>query len=111
MKIWNVYRSHLIGQIMQDAGIKVIPTLQWAEPESYQFCFDGIMEGGVVATSNVGVVKDPDAMAVFIDGMNAAIEKVKPSAILCYGVPMDDYDFKGIEVKYYEPTSKPGRWQ
>ena len=41
MKIWNVYRSRLIGQMMQDAGAKVIPTLQWAEAETLKFCFDG----------------------------------------------------------------------
>ena len=37
MKVWNVYRSRLIGQMMQDAGIRVIPTLQWAEPETFAF--------------------------------------------------------------------------
>lgn len=110
MMIWNVYRSRLIGQIMADAGIKVIPTLQFADPESYKFCFDGILPGGVVATSNVGVVKDPEATKVFVEGMDEAIKRIRPEKILCYGVPMEDYDFQGVEVKFYEPTSKPGRW-
>lgn len=110
MMIWNVYRSRLIGQIMGDAGIKVIPTLQFADPESYKFCFDGILPGGVVATSNVGVVKDPEATKVFIEGMDEAIKRIQPEKILCYGIPMDDYDFQGVEVRFYEPTSKPGRW-
>lgn len=35
MNIWNVYRSRLIGQMMQDVGITVIPTLSWAEKETY----------------------------------------------------------------------------
>ena len=39
MKIWNTYRSRLIGQMMQDHGIRVIPSVTWAEPESYQYCF------------------------------------------------------------------------
>lgn len=34
MKVWNVYRSRLIGQVMQDYSIKVVPTVQWAEPET-----------------------------------------------------------------------------
>lgn len=42
MKIWNVYRSRLLGQYWQSQGIKVIPTISWAEPETYNFCFDGI---------------------------------------------------------------------
>lgn len=110
MMIWNVYRSRLIGQIMGDAGIKVIPTLQFADRESFKFCFDGILPGGVVATSNVGVVKDPDAIKVFVEGMDEAIKRIHPEKILCYGVPMEDYDFQGVEVRFYEPTSKPGRW-
>jgi hypothetical protein len=42
MKIWNIYRSRLIGQYYQNQGIKVIPTLSWAEPETFKFCFEGI---------------------------------------------------------------------
>ena len=85
MKIWNIYRSRLIGQIMQNAGIRVIPTVSWAEPETYAFCFDGIPEGGNVAVSTVGVMRDKEAKKIFMDGMSAMIEKVKPSMILMYG--------------------------
>ena len=110
MKVWNVYRSRLIGQMMQDAGLQVIPTLQWAEPETFKFCFDGILKGGTVATSNVGIMRDPEAIEVFRVGMDEAIKRIQPDTILCYGKPMENYDFQGIEVKYIEKTSKPGRW-
>ena len=85
MKIWNIYRSRLIGQIMQNAGIRVIPTVSWAEPETYAFCFDGIPEGGNVAVSTVGVMRDKEAKKIFMDGMSAMIEKVNPAMILMYG--------------------------
>ena len=110
MKVWNVYRSRLVGQMMQDAGLQVIPTLQWAEPETFAFCFDGIAKGGTVATSNVGIMRDPEALEVFKTGMDEAIKRIQPDTILCYGKPMDGYDFQGVEVKYIEKTSKPGRW-
>lgn len=101
MKIWNIYRSRLIGQIMQNAGIRVIPTVSWAEPETYAFCFDGIPEGGNVAVSTVGVMRDKEAQRVFRDGMAAMIEKVKPRMILMYGKPIpeacDDVPFKSYE--------------
>lgn len=44
MKIWNIYRSRLIGQYYQKHGIKVIPTISWAEKETFEFCFEGIPE-------------------------------------------------------------------
>ena len=85
MKIWNIYRSRLIGQMCQRAGIIVIPTMSWAEPQSYDFCFDGIEPGGVVAVSTVGVMKDAEATRVFRNGMKQMIEACTPKKIILYG--------------------------
>lgn len=101
MKIWNIYRSRLIGQIMQNAGIRVIPTVSWAEPETYAFCFDGIPEGGNVAVSTVGVMRDKEAKKIFMDGMAAMIEKVKPGMILMYGKAIPEACGE-VQFKSYE---------
>ena len=85
MQIWNVYRSRLIGQIMQDAGITVIPTLQWADERSFDFCFDGIEPGGVVSVSTIGVKRDKNAGGIWFAGMDEAIKRLKPSHVVCYG--------------------------
>ena len=104
MKIWNVYRSRLIGQMMQDAGLEVIPTLQWAEEETFKFCFDGIEPGGVVAVSTVGVMKDSEAQLIWRAGMDAAIKKLQPETVVCYGSKID-YDFGNMTVKYIKARS------
>ena len=85
MQIWNIYRSRLIGQIAQDVGIKVIPTLSWSDPGSFKFCFDGIEPGGVVSVSTIGVKTDKDAMKVWTAGMDEAIKKLTPSCVIVYG--------------------------
>ena len=85
MKIWNIYRSRLIGQMCQKAGMTVIPTMSWAEPDSYGYCFDGIEPGGAVAVSTVGVMRDPEAQEVFKSGMKRMIEVCKPKKIILYG--------------------------
>lgn len=85
MQIWNVYRSRLIGQMMQDAGITVIPTLQWSDKRSFDFCFDGIEPGGVVSVSTIGVKRDKDALGIWYAGMDEAIERLNPSHVVCYG--------------------------
>lgn len=85
MQIWNVYRSRLIGQIMQDAGVTVIPTLQWADERSFDFCFDGIEPGGVVSVSTIGVKHDKNAGGVWFAGMDEAIKRLRPSHVVCYG--------------------------
>lgn len=101
MQVWNVYRSRLIGQIMQDNGIIVIPTLSWSTPESYKFCFDGLPKGGTVSVSTVGVMKDDAAQEIWRDGMDEAIKRLEPTCVVAYGSKID-YDFKGIEVKYID---------
>lgn len=101
MKIWNIYRSRLIGQMMQDAGITVIPTLSWAEPETFSFCFDGLMPGGTVAVSTVGVMRDEGAGKIWTSGMDEAIRRLQPKQILCYGSEIA-YDFKDIPVQHFE---------
>ena len=90
MKIWNIYRSRLIGQMCQNAGIIVIPTVSWAEPATFDFCFDGIEPGGTVAVSSVGVMRDPEALEIFKSGMAKMIEVCNPRKIVFYGKPMPE---------------------
>lgn len=108
MKIWNVYRSRLIGQMMQDAGINVIPTLQWAERETLEWCFNGLGKGGTVAVSTVGVMRDAKAQVVWAEGMDAAIEQLEPQTVLCYGSRID-YDFGRTKVKYFDARRFGGK--
>ena len=53
--IWNTYRSRLIGQLMQKAGIIVIPTVSWADETTFDFCFDGLPQESTLAISTIGV--------------------------------------------------------
>lgn len=101
MKIWNVYRSRQIGAFYQAHGIKVIPTISWAEAETFAFAFKGIERGSIVAVSTIGVKENADALQVWRDGMDAMIEELHPRMILCYGGALE-FDYKGIEVKYYD---------
>ena len=101
MKIWNIYRSRLIGQYFQSKGIKVIPTISWAEKETFSFCFKGIPKGSIVSISTIGVKQDPNALQIWRDGVDEMIKQIEPIAILVYGGKLD-YDFKDIDVYYYD---------
>ena len=61
----------------KNAGITVIPTLQWAE-------------------------KDENATKIWYDGMDEAIRRIKPSRVLVYGGNIGYKYPDGIEVKYYD---------
>ena len=101
MKIWNVYRSRQIGSYFQRQGIPVIPTISWAEKETFDFAFEGIPEGSIVSVSTIGVKENEDALKIWHDGMDEMIKRINPSAILVYGGALE-YDYGSIEVLYFE---------
>lgn len=101
MKIWNVYRSRQIGAYYQSMGFNVIPTISWAEPATFEFCFKGIPKGSIVSISTIGVKRDKDALKIWCDGVTEMIKQIEPSAILIYGGALE-YDYGNIKVVYFE---------
>lgn len=101
MKIWNIYRSRQMGQYWQKKGIKVIPTISWAEKETFDFCFEGIPEGSIVSISTIGVKRNKEALKIWTDGVAEMIKRIKPKVILVYGGKLD-FDFGDIDVRYYD---------
>ena len=101
MKVWNIYRSRCLGHYWQQNGIKVVPTISWAEEDTFSFCFDGIPEKSIVAISTIGVKKDEKQLEIWKKGMDAMINRIRPSTILVYGGSVE-YDYKNIKVIYFD---------
>lgn len=101
MKIWNIYRSRQIGAYYQSRGINVIPTISWAEKETFEFCFQGIPKKSIVSVSTIGVKENKDALKIWYDGMEEMIKQIEPSAILIYGGKLD-FDYGDIKTVYFE---------
>lgn len=100
MKIWNTYRSRQIGAFYQAQGLNVIPTLSWAEENTFEFCFKGIEKGGTVSVSTVGVKNDDEAMEIWAAGMKEAIRQVEPVRVIEYGGDIG-FDYNGIKVERF----------
>ena len=100
MKIWNVFRSRLIGQMCQDAGLIVIPTVSWAEKETFEFCFDGLPEKSVLSISTIGVKNSKEAMEIWKAGVDEMIKRKNPHTLLVYGGEVD-YDYGNTEVLHF----------
>ena len=85
VQIWNHYRKHWIGAYWQANGVYVIPTISWAGPEGYTWCFDGEPVGGIVAVSTVGTQINPYATKYFIQGYREMMKRLKPEKVIVYG--------------------------
>ena len=99
IQIYNTFKKQYLGAFYQSHGIKVVPTVSWSDPSSYEWCFDGIEQGSCVACSNVGFMKNKEAKEIFIYGFMYMIEKINPSKILMIGkLPEELKEYKDICV-------------
>lgn len=107
IQIYNHYRKHWLGAYWQMNGISVIPTISWSDESSFEWCFDGEPEGGVVAVSSVGTQMSGPSRALFAAGYREMLERLKPSAILFYGrVPEECAGDNVIPLKTFQDELK-----
>lgn len=90
IQIYNHYRKHWVGAYLQENGVDVIPTISWSTPDSFEWCFDGEPEGGVVAVSSVGAENSREKKELFLAGYNEMITRLQPETILFYGKVPDE---------------------
>lgn len=109
MQIYNHYRKHWIGAYMQMLGIKVIPTIAWSDKESFDWCFDGEPEGGTVAVSSVGCMKDKESKNLFIDGYKEMVRRLQPETIIFYGKIPDECMGNIVHVKAFTDKFKEAK--
>jgi len=78
----NVFKNRWVGATWQSLGVKVIPTISWCNPDTYDLCFSGIEPGGCVIISTLGV---NDNLQVFLDGFNEMKKRIFPQLIVVIG--------------------------
>lgn len=87
IQIYNTFKNRWCGAYFQKQGKLVIPTICCAGSDSYDFCFDGIEKGSIVAVSTY--CRD-DYKKEFMKSYNKMLEIIEPSGIVCYGTPFDE---------------------
>jgi len=83
--LWNVYRSRWLCALWESWGLAVVPTLTWAGPDTWSFCFLGMPAGVTVAVSTVGAGEDETSRRWFADGYAEAMRRLEPHCVLVYG--------------------------
>ncbi len=86
-QIDSVFKNRWCGAFWQKQGMKVIPTVCCAGEDSYDFCFDGIEQGSVVAVSTYC---REEYKREFMKSYNKMMEVIKPAGIICYGTPFEE---------------------
>lgn len=94
---------------MQENGVDVIPTISWSTPNSFEWCFDGEPEGGVVAVSSVGAVNSKAKKELFLAGYNEMLARLQPEAVLFMGKVPEECAGNIVQIKAFADKFKEVR--
>ena len=107
LQLYNHYRKHWCGAYWGAHGVTVIPTVCWADRESYSWCFDGDPRGSVVAVGSVGTQNSPEARKLFIQGYKEMLRRLQPTKIIFYGMVPDECKGNIVQVRSFAQN----RWK
>lgn len=99
-QIASVGMSRWCGAYWQENGLTVIPTISWGQSDTFDFCFNGVMEGSPVAVSTLGC---KSAKTSFMRGYDAMLERLHPSHIICFDKPFKEMRGNVHYVQYVNP--------
>ena len=102
VKIWNVYRGRLLGQIFQSWGMDVVPIVYCSDPRTWDYCFDGLPENSTLSINTIGN-NMPESWDMWHAGVDELIRRKKPKTLLIYGNGIEvEHDFGDVNVIYYK---------
>lgn len=110
LQIFQHFRKHFIGAYWQASGLTVIPTMNWADEKSFEWCFDGEPTNSIVAISTVGSMNSKANKEGFYKGYEEMKKRLQPKQILCYGIVPEEIknEVQGIGC-HWERRFKNGR--
>ena len=94
INMYNHFRKHWVAAYLQERGVNIIPTICWADRDSFEYCFVGEPENGIVSVSSTGVNMSPKTKEKFMAGYEEMIIRLNPKMVLFFGKP--------IITEYYE---------
>lgn len=122
MQLYNVFRNRWCGAYWASKGIRVIPTINWGDESTFDFCFEGIERGSVVAVSTYMASEHSnrsDQKEWFMAGYNEMLRLIKPEKIICYNIPFPemqgdivyvDYERSSWRYMNYEHSDRKEDW-
>jgi hypothetical protein len=85
-QLWNVYRARWLGRFWQEAGLNIIPSLNWADERSFEFCFLGIPHHAPVVACECRTAGQTDNdRRAFLAGLSEGVRQKEPVSVVIYG--------------------------
>ena len=100
----NVYKSRWCTRYLQMAGFDIIPDINYADEESYEYCLYGMPVGADIYSIQMQTLSDQDDQRYFRKGLEYMLDKLKPKNIILYCSRGKEEDIKYLDfgnTNYY----------
>nr|DAQ28186.1 MAG TPA: protein of unknown function (DUF4417) [Caudoviricetes sp.] len=99
---FNYYRNLWFARMCQIQGITVIPSANWADIKSLEWCFSGMPKHSVLMLSAVGSTKKPQVFERFKYGLNKTQKDLEPKHLILH---CSYNQYKQLKSMIYVPCS------
>ena len=103
LQLYNVFRNRWCGAYWASQGLRVVPTVNWGDGTTFDFCFEGIEKGSVVAVSTyMASAHDNrcDQKEWFLAGCREMLRRIEPEEIICYHTPFPEMEDHLVYADY-----------
>lgn len=83
--LYNTFRSRWVARYMQEAGIYIVPDINWADRRSFEFCLLGIPENPPAVAVQLQTISTDEELRKAANGLQTALNMLKPEQLLVYG--------------------------
>ena len=98
LQLYNVFRNRWCGAYWASQGLRVVPTVNWGNETTFDFCFAGIEKGSVVAVSTyMASARQPMRSKGMVSDRlpgNAAADRAGKDYLLSYAVSGDGRKYR-----------------
>lgn len=103
VQLHNTFRNRWCGAYWASRGLRTVPSVNWGDETTFDFCFEGIEQGSVVAVSTYMASEHnnrQDQKEWFMAGYNELLRRIEPEYIICYNTPFPEMEGNIIPVDY-----------
>ena len=90
MQQWNTYRGKALGHWWQTKDLTVLPNVRFSDEHSFEFCCYGVPMHCPIAVGTHGCLRIREERELYKRGLEAIVQRLKPSYIIVYGAAPED---------------------
>jgi hypothetical protein len=85
IQLYAAYCSRWCARYWQEAGFKIVPSLNWSDERTHDMIHAGIPKGAPVVSVQCRTLGDKKAQSLFLEGVQKGVETIDPGNVVVYG--------------------------